>query len=404
MRASTVGVPAAIPGSLAAGSSLAVDGDGVIAATGGDGTGTGGSSLPSDAAPVSLGTMGGPDMLQNFKDACVRVAVLGQGASGTVYKMVHVPTLTLVACKMIPLYDTNKRHLTAMELKALAFNKAPFVPKLIEGHMLMVPQAPCRFVIAFYDAFISTTDASINFVCEYMDGGSLQDVIDKQQAGIRSEMSLSGIAWQVLKGLEFIHGNHAIHRDIKPSNLLMNQRGEVKITDFGIVKELEATGDGLAETFLGTQMYMSPERTEGHAYSYPSDIWAFGLSMLVIATGSTPAWTESYWKILEYLRDHDVELPVGEFSDSFIDFLRQCLVRDPLKRPSAATLLAHPFLERGRESAERMHAPTSVAKFTTPMSESWRSELKEIAIKVHEVRLLNAIKKKQPSLPLIAPE
>jgi serine/threonine protein kinase len=78
-----------------------------------------------------------------------------------------------------------------------------------------------------------------------------------------------------------------VHRDIKPGNILINSKGEVKLTDFGIMKELEATHQ-LCQTFLGTKAYMSPERFEGLNYNNKSDIWSLGLIIIEMATGEYP--------------------------------------------------------------------------------------------------------------------
>ena len=71
---------------------------------------------------------------------------------------------------------------------------------------------------------------------------------------------------------------HQVHRDIKPANILVSSSGAVKLSDFGISKELGMT-IGLCNTFLGTMIYMSPERIYGKKYSYSSDIWSLGLML-----------------------------------------------------------------------------------------------------------------------------
>ena len=93
-----------------------------------------------------------------------------------------------------------------------------------------------------------------------MDGGSLQDILDT--GGCDSESVLANICYRLIAGLNFIADHHQIHRDIKPSNLLINSRGDTKISDFGIVREMEDTL-AKADTFVGTLTYMSPERISG---------------------------------------------------------------------------------------------------------------------------------------------
>ncbi|KAH1232227.1 Mitogen-activated protein kinase kinase 2 [Glycine max] len=88
-----------------------------------------------------------------------------------------------------------------------------------------------------------------------MDGWSLEDLLSKVKK--IPESYLAAICKQVLKGLMHLHHQkHIIHRDLKPSNLLINHRGEVKITDFGVSVIMENTS-GQANTFVGTYSYMS---------------------------------------------------------------------------------------------------------------------------------------------------
>ena len=104
----------------------------------------------------------------------------------------------------------------------------------------------------------------------------------------------------------------------------------------------------LAETFTGTVMYMSPERLAGKYYSYSSDIWSFGLSIVTLALGKFPFDSKKgFWGIIGVLNNNPVpKLPEDEFSAEACDFVAQCLRKDSSKRMSAADLLRHSFVRQ----------------------------------------------------------
>lgn len=90
-----------------------------------------------------------------------------------------------------------------------------------------------------------------------------------------------------------------MHRDIKPDNILINSKGFVKLTDFGICKQLDETA-GLLKSFVGTMTYMSPERMEGENYSYKGDVWSLGIILIEMMTGKFPyPETRGFLEMLE---------------------------------------------------------------------------------------------------------
>lgn len=186
------------------------------------------------------------------KKHLVKLGVLGRGASGVVHKALHVPSLLLVAVKVIPVFENEKRHQLIAELKALYNNLSTLSDDAADRKSVACPEIVC-----LYDAFMNPNEGNVSIVVEYMDGGSLQDIVER--GGCKSESVLANISYRVLKGLAFLHGTHQLHRDIKPSNLLINHFGDVKVSDFGIVREME-NSMAKATTFVGTLTYMSPER------------------------------------------------------------------------------------------------------------------------------------------------
>ena len=194
-----------------------------------------------------------PPALLGGKKDFVEVATLGSGASGVVSEAIHLPSLTLVALKMLPIYNQQKRQNVSRELGVLYKNLAELelvndlgssdhsgdeneaeedtswkrrsatprlaaaakLTKQISGKFASAHRSP--HILSLYNAFVDPRSGMINLVVEYMDGGSLEDLV--KQGGCSDETVLSDIAFQTVKGLAFLHQHHNIHRDIKPANV-----------------------------------------------------------------------------------------------------------------------------------------------------------------------------------------
>lgn len=253
------------------------------------------------------------------------IRTLGQGASGLVQKAFWPAKAEFVAIKKISVLEREKRHQLMNDIKALCN-----VPD-IEG------------LIRFRGAYHCADRGQIAVALEYMDGGSLVDVVEKVSK--IPEDVLSSITRSVLHGLAYLHTNHTVHRDIKPANILMNTSGEAKVSDFGISAFVDNT-IAQCHTFLGTVTYMSPERINGQPYSFPADIWALGLTLLECATGRYPydASGGTIQLMIQLLEDDCPLPPEGVLSQELCDFIKRCMAKDPMKRPCAEELLHHPFI------------------------------------------------------------
>ena len=216
-------------------------------------------------------------------------------------------------------------------------------------------------IVRLYDAHVNPGAASVSIVMEYMGGGSLQEIVD--WGGLQDEPALARVAAHMLRGLAFLHSAHQLHRDIKPGNVLADTGGATfKCADFGIARQLEGT-QAYARTWVGTMVYMSPERlgSSEEGYSYPSDVWSTGLTLLALAAGRFPYAETSYWDMLNAVRSKpaplDVLAPAWEraFPDAparakpspeLLAFLGSALAQDPRQRGTALQLLQHPFITK----------------------------------------------------------
>jgi len=324
----------------------------------------------------------------------IRLVRIGSGSSAYVYKSVHFPSLTIVADKVIIVSSNEKRLQLIEELKSLRSTVHGSTSSASGNN-----KPSSANIVRLLEVYPNPRDGTISMCLEYMDGGSLQDVV--RRGGCQCESVIAGIARQMLKGLAYLHSKRRIHRDIKPGNVLMcSGRGTtngtdgaaVKISDFGLSKELEK-GHSLADSFLGTFHYMSPERISGDDYSFSSDIWSFGMTILAVALGRYPfspaspkvSLTEDagyciegeggYWAILQAIQErpsirsllqscqHSCEghthsnsvsttTAIQLFTRDFHSFLSLAMHRDQKKRPTASALLQHPFLTHATASVE----------------------------------------------------
>uniref|UniRef100_A0A6V1SQ10 mitogen-activated protein kinase kinase n=1 Tax=Heterosigma akashiwo TaxID=2829 RepID=A0A6V1SQ10_HETAK len=249
--------------------------------------------------------------------------VIGSGASSVVLQAVHLPTGTPLALKVINMFDKSKRNQLIQEICTL-YN------------------ADCPSLITFYGAFYR--EGSITIALEYMNGGSLANVL--KQVGPVPESALANMTYQILWGLAYLKHEKRLHRDLKPGNLLINSKGEVKLTDFGVSRELQSSIE-LAGTFVGTFRYMSPERIRSRPYNYAADVWALGLCLIEAATGEYPYEDErTAIGMVETIVNSDIPIPDdGRFSSEFCEFLEQCLQKDSQDRLPAEALLGAPWLE-----------------------------------------------------------
>ena len=140
-------------------------------------------------------------------------------------------------------------------------------------------------IVNFYGAYVSLKGQEVTILMENMDVGCLNTV--RRRRGRIPETILIEVAKCTLLGLKYVFDEfNVIHRDIKPSNILANSKGDIKLCDFGVSKALGSMD--LAMTFVGTMVYLSPERIRGEKYDGRADLWSLGLTLLELATGNRP--------------------------------------------------------------------------------------------------------------------
>src|ERR1700736_5438221 len=143
-------------------------------------------------------------------------------------------------------------------------------------------------VVSVYDR--GAYDETYFIAMEYLPGRSLKQLI-REEAPLDPVRAID-IAIQILKAARFAHRRGIIHRDLKPHNVIVDDSDHAKVTDFGIAR---AGASDMTETgsIMGTAQYLSPEQAQGHAVSPGSDLYAVGVVLYELLTGSVPFDAES---------------------------------------------------------------------------------------------------------------
>ncbi|CAN8210818.1 unnamed protein product [Coccothraustes coccothraustes] len=246
--------------------------------------------------------------------------VLGRGGFGTVYKALDAATGQAVAVKEIELQHQGCEEVLK-EILLLREKRNPNIVTYLESYLL-------------HDV--------VWLVLEYMDGGSLTDVVSTTTMAV-GHMAM--VFRECLKGLAFLHANQVIHRDIKSDNILLGRDGSVKLADFGLCALLTPE-QRKRRSVVGTTYWMAPEVVRGEPYGPKVDTWSLGIVGIEMARGEPPYFWESSDRAKDLIGKqgvpelHKLRLPPGLY-----ELLGCCLQMDVDRRGSAKELLQYPFLK-----------------------------------------------------------
>lgn len=240
---------------------------------------------------------------------------IGQGGMATVYKAYHAAMDRYVALKVLP-----RQLAESTEFTGRFQQEARIIANLEHPHILPVHD-------------YGEADGITYLVMRFMDAGTLKE---KMQAGALPLNQVDRLFTQLADALDYAHTKGVIHRDLKPSNVLVDARGSVFLTDFGIAKLLESssqfTGTG---AMVGTPAYMSPEQAQGTKVDQRTDIYALGIILYEMVTGRVPFEAETPLAVILKHLNEPLPLPSvvkPDISPSIERILLKALAKNPEDR------------------------------------------------------------------------
>eukprot|EP01084_Bolivina_argentea_P106356 190345_1 len=207
---------------------------------------------------------------------------IGKGAFGTVYKGYVISTGKLIAIKEFKYTFGNKRA----------------TMQLFEKETQIMKQLKHANIVEFFDYKLVENNRLLYLIMEYVPGNSIESIYMKR--GTFSEITIQKYVYQLICGLDYAHSRNIIHRDIKGKNILIDNKGIVKIADFGSAiltqnYNKEAKQNAYSMDFESTPLWTAPEVLTDGTYDLKIDIWSTGCVMIEMATAQRP-WNEINFK------------------------------------------------------------------------------------------------------------
>jgi serine/threonine protein kinase/Flp pilus assembly protein TadD len=271
---------------------------------------------------------------------------IGGGGMGVVYKARDVSLDRFVALKFISpevSADPDARERFIREAKAASGLDHPQICTIHE---------------------ISTTDQGELFIAmSFVGGRDLKEVMARQ--GPMTRAAAADIALQIARGLARAHEQGIIHRDIKPANIILTDRGEVKIVDFGLAKLAGSASITRPDSTVGTLGYMAPEQIRGVTADERSDVWSVTVVLYEMLTGRNPFVGENAGATIHAVLNFEPP-PAG----SFDGVIRRGLAKDPSRRyPNMAAFIADLQNDSGDRTAVREAVPAGPSIAVLPFSD-----------------------------------
>jgi ligand-binding sensor domain-containing protein/tRNA A-37 threonylcarbamoyl transferase component Bud32 len=270
---------------------------------------------------------------------------IGQGGMATVYKAYHAAMDRYVAIKVLP-----RQLAESPEFVGRFQQEARTIANLEHPHILPVHD-------------YGESEGITYLVMRFLDAGTLKE---RLQGSAPSLAEIDRLFAQLADALAYAHDHGVVHRDLKPSNVLVDARGNLFLTDFGIAKLLEASPQFTSTgAMIGTPAYMSPEQAQGLKVDQRSDIYSLGIILYEMVTGRVPYEAETPLAVV--LKHLNEPLPIpSSVKPGISPAIERVILKALSKNPDDRFASVAEFLAAWRQAFNETQGEADTVTAATP--------------------------------------
>ncbi len=244
---------------------------------------------------------------------------IGRGSFSKIYKGIHKDTKQVIAVKKIEIDNIKKLNSN------------------IEREINVMKELSHPNIVKLYDVIYDYDNNNIYLIIEYCAKGDFNKFLNKRPL---KEKYAKKYIKQLADGLKYLLQNNIMHRDLKPHNILLTEKNELKLSDFGFARYFEK--NTLVETLCGSPMYMAPEIMKYREYTNKSDLWSVGVIMYETLTGRPPFNSKTFYNLLKDIEQKKIVIPLNiKLSNDCENLMYSLLVKNPSKRLSWNNFFNH---------------------------------------------------------------
>jgi serine/threonine protein kinase/tetratricopeptide (TPR) repeat protein len=294
--------------------------------------------------------------------------LLGVGGMGAVYKAEDQELGIPIALKVI------RTEVLSNPGVGIDFERR------FKQELLLARQVTHQHVLRIHD--LGESNGVKYITMPFIEGSDLHAILGSGHLPFERVLSL---ARQITSGLAAAHDVGIVHRDLKPQNILVDLSGRAYISDFGLAKSYEASAAGLTRPgdFIGTPRYMAPESVEGQPSDHRSDLYALGLILYEMASGSTPFPGDSALEVLMQrvrISPRPLKEVAPDLPPFFTNIVMRCLEKEPARRYQTARDLLQDLEQSKAPAGTRSRGSHTSVVINLPLPSSRRGWITSVVI------------------------